>query len=198
MIKEKAKKIYKSLSVNKWGHVKRVLAFATKLSEELNLEEKDKKIIQVSALLHDIGYKKQFEIGRKDVHEKYSVEMAEEILLGEDFSENEIEIIKETISTHGVFEDCNTRFQKILFDADKLEKTTIGEIIRKSIIMHEKFKMNDEEIFLRLMEKMNERKFHFRESEKIAEENKKKIFEVFKHHKELFDYADEIEKKLDI
>lgn len=198
MIKEKIKKIYENLSVNKWGHVKRVLAFATMLSEELNLEKKDKKMIQVCALLHDIGYLKQFEIKGEDMHEKYSVEMVEEILLGEDFSKEEIKIIKETISTHGVFEDCKTEFQKILFDADKLEKTTIGEVIRKSIIMHEKFKMNDEQIFLRLMEKMAERKFHFNESEKIAKENKEKIFEAFSHYKELFDYSDEIEKKLNL
>ena len=198
MIKEKVKQIYENLSVNKWGHVKRVLAFATKLSEELNLEEKDKKLLQICALLHDVGYKKQFEIGGEDMHEKYSVEMVEEILSGENFSEEEIKIIKKTISTHGVFADCKTKLQKILFDADKLEKTTMGEVIRKSIIMHEKFKMNDEQIFLRLMKKMNERKFHFRESEKIAKENKDKIFSVFGHYKELFDYADEIEKKINI
>ncbi len=195
MIKEKIKKIYENLSVNKWGHVKRVLAFATKLSEELNLDEFEKKIIQVSALLHDIGYKKQFDLGGEDLHEKYSVEMTEKMVSNE-FNKDEIKIIKETISTHGNFEDCKTKFQKILFDADKLEKTTIGEVIRKSIVMHEKFKMNDEQIFLRLIEKMKERKFHFKESEKIAKENKEKIFEAFDHYNELFEYANEIEKKL--
>jgi HD superfamily phosphodiesterase len=198
MIKEKVKQIYESLPVNKWGHVKRVLAFATKLSEELNLEESEKRIIQISALLHDIGYKKQFEIDGEDLHEKYSVEMVDEIISEEGFSEEEIKIIKEIISTHGIFENCKTKFQKILFDADKLEKTTMGEIIRKSIIMHEKFKMNDEQIFLRLMEKMNERKFHFKESEKIAKKNKEKIFESFNHYRELFEYADEIEKKFNL
>ncbi len=196
MIKEKVKKIYENLSVNKWGHVKRVLAFSVKLSEGMNLNEFEKKIIKVSALLHDIGYKKQFEIGGKDLHEKYSVEMVEEILSNEEFNEDEIKVIKETISTHGTFEDCKTKFQKILFDADKLEKTTLGEVIRKSIIMHEKFKMNDEKIFLRLIEKMKQRKFHFKESEKIAKKNKEKIFEAFNHYQELFKYANEIEKKI--
>ena len=198
MIKEKVKQIYEDLSVNKWGHVKRVLAFTTKLSETLNLNKSEKRILQTCALLHDIGYKKQFEIEGEDMHEKYSVEMTEEILSGENFSEEETKIIKETISTHGVFEDCKTKFQKLLYDADKLEKTTMGEVIRKSIIMHEKFKMNDEQIFLRLIEKMNKRKFHFRESEKIAKENKERMFEAFNYYKELFDYADELEKKLNI
>ncbi len=198
MIKEKVKQIYENLSVNKWGHVKRVLAFATKLAEKLNLDEKNMKIIQVCALLHDIGYKKQFEIEGKDMHEKYSVEMVEEILSGEIFNKEEIKIIKRTIETHGVFEECKTKLQKILFDADKLEKMTIGEVIRKSIIMHEKFNINDEQIFLRLMEKMNKRKFHFSESKKIAKENKDKIFEAFNQYRELCDYADEIERKLNI
>ena len=58
--------------------------------------------------------------------------------------------------------------------------------------------MNDEQIFLRLMEKMNKQKFHFRESEKIAKENKERMFEAFNYYKELFDYADELEKKLNI
>ncbi len=196
MIKEKVKKIYESLSVNKWGHVKRVLAFSVKLSEELNLDEFGGKIIQVSALLHDIGYKKQFEIGGEDLHEKYSAEMVGEILSNEKFNKEEIKVIQETILTHGNFEDCKTKFQKILFDADKLEKTTIGEVIRKSIIMHEKFKMNDEEIFLRLIEKINQRKFHFKESEKIAKENKKKILGAFNHYGELLEYANEIERKI--
>jgi len=196
MIKEKVKKIYENLSVNKWGHVKRVLAFSTKLSEELNLDKSEKKIIQAVALLHDVGYKKQFEVGGKDLHEKYSVEMVDVIISNEEFNKDEIKIIKKTISTHGVFKDCKTKFQKILFDADKLEKTTLGEIIRKSIIMHEKFKMNDEQIFLRLMEKMKERKFHFKESEKIANENMEKILEVFRHYKNLHEYANDIEKEL--
>ena len=135
MIKEKVKQIYENLSVNKWGHVKRVLAFATKLSEELNLNVHEKKLIQISALIHDIGYKKQFEVKGEDMHEKYSVEMLDEILCGEYLEKEEIDIVKETISTHGIFENCQTKFQKILFDADKLEKTTIGEVIRKSIIM---------------------------------------------------------------
>lgn len=198
MIKEKVKTIYENLSVNKWGHVKRVLAFATKLSEELELKDSEKRIIQTAALLHDIGYKKQFEIGGEDIHEKHSSEMVEEILSEEKFSEEKINTIREIISTHGIFEDCKTKYQKILFDADKLEKTTIGEVIRKSIIMHEKFKMNDEQIFLRLMEKMNERKFHFEVSKKIAEENKQNLFVAFNHYKDLFEYADDIEKNLNI
>lgn len=198
MIKEKVKIIYESQSVNKWGHVKRVLAFVTKLSKELGLDNNEKKMMQISALLHDVGYKKQFEIGGEDIHEKYSSEMVEELLEGENVSQKEIQLIKETISTHGVFEDCKTKYQKILFDADKLEKTTLGELIRKSIIMHEKFRMNDEEIFLRLSEKINKRAFHFEVSKKIAEENKSKLFVVFNHYKELFEYADDIEKKLNL
>ena len=155
-------------------------------------------IVQISALIHDIGYKKQFELNGKDIHEKYSVEMVENMLLNEKFSKKDVELIKNTISTHGVFEDCKTTYQKILFDADKLEKTTMGEIIRKSIIMHNKFKMNDEQIFLRLMERMDERKFHFKESEKISDENKKNNFIAFKHYKELFKLANEIEKNINL
>jgi Mor family transcriptional regulator len=74
----------------------------------------------------------------------------------------------------------------------------MGEVIRKSIIMYGKFNMNDEQIFLRLMEKMKGRKFHFDISTKIADENRKNIFVAFNHYKELFDYADEIEKNFNL
>jgi len=198
MIKNKVKEIYENLSVNKWGHVKRVFAFATKLADKLNLEGKEKNMVQISALLHDVGYKKQFEVGGDDMHEKYSVEMVDDLLSQTELNKDEIQLIKETILTHGEYDDCKTKLQKILFDADKLEKTTIGEVIRKSVIMHEKFKMNDEEIFLRLMEKMKERKFHFKESTEIANENREKIFISFEHYKELFDYADKIEKDFSV
>ena len=100
------------------------------------------------------------------------------------------------IETHRFRNDNppKTKEAMILFDADKLDKTTVGEIIRKSIIMHEKFKMNDLEIFERLMKIMNERKFHFDISKKIAEENKKPLFEAFKDYKEFLDFTDEISK----
>ncbi len=190
--------------MNKWGHVKRVLVFATILARKLKLSDKELKIIQIAALLHDIGYKKQFErkakfkLKRKDRHEKHSADMADRIMNESGFDNEEVKLVKEIILTHGDFKKCKTKLQKILFDADKLDKTTVGEVIRKSIIMHEKFKMNDEEIFLRLIKRMNEIEFHFKESRKIAEENKKKVFSAFNSYKNLLEHADKIEKKLDI
>ena len=198
MIKNKVKEIYESLSVNKYPHVKRVLAFAIKIAKDQGLKGKDLELIEIIALLHDVGYKKQFEVGGKDKHEIYSVEVCREFLENTNFSKEEKEEICETIKTHGEFESCKTQFQKILFDADKLDKTSIGEIIRKSIIMHEGFKMNDQEIFERLNQRMNERKFHFEISKKISKENLKPINEAFKDYKEFLNFADEIEKNLNI
>jgi len=196
MIKNKAKKIYEGMSVNKYPHVKRVVGYVFKIAEAEGLNEREIELIKFAALLHDVGYKKVFEEGLEDKHELYSSEECENILKGEDLTEKEMSLIKETISTHGVFENCKTQFQKILFDADKLDKTNVGEIIRKSIIMHEKFKMNDLEIFERLMTRMNERKFHFEISKKIAEENKKPLFESFKNYKRFLEFTNETEKQL--
>ena len=112
MLKNDVREIYEGLSVNKWGHVKRVLAFATILSKKLGLNTKELRLVQASALVHDIGYKKQFEKGGEDIHEKHSVEMCEDILHKNGFSQEEIEEIREIISTHGVLEDCKTKLQK--------------------------------------------------------------------------------------
>lgn len=196
MIKEKVKEIYEALPVSRWGHVKRVLAFAEELSKKLKLNEEEKKIVQISVLFHDIGYKRQFEKGEKGSHKEHSMEMAEEILSEEGFNKKDIALIKEIIYSHGTFKDCKTKCQKILFDADKLEKVTMGEVIRKSIILHEKHKMNDEEIFDNLMNNMEKRKFHFKESKKIAEKSMKKIFSAFKDYKKLVERANEVEKEI--
>jgi hypothetical protein len=64
--------------------------------------------------------------------------------------------------------------------------------------MHEGFNMNDQEIFERLNQRMNERKFHFDLSKKISKENLKPINEAFKDYKEFLNFADEIEKNLNI
>lgn len=197
MIKEKVREIYENLSVNKWPHVKRVFAFTCIILDKLNLNEKDKELVKISALLHDIGYKKQFEVGGDDVHEKYSCEMVDDIL-GGSYKKDDIEKIKETILTHGCFDDCNTLFQKILFDADKLDKTTFGEVIRKSIILHGKYKMNDLEIFKEFVGRVGSRKFHLDESKKIAEDNKKMLSSIFTYYSKFTDIVDEKEKEFNL
>lgn len=194
MIKEKAKLIYESLSVNKWPHVKRVLTFADIISNKLNLSDSEKKIISISAILHDIGYKKLFEIGGEDIHEKYSSEMIEEFL-GDKYSEEMKNEIKKTILTHGSFDQCETLFQKILFDADKLDKTTFGEIIRKTIILHGKYKMNDLEIFEEFKERIESRKFHLDISKKIAKENKSDLLKIFSKYSEFLEVVEEKENE---
>ncbi|MAG07466.1 hypothetical protein CMI46_01470 [Candidatus Pacearchaeota archaeon] len=194
MVKNKVKEIYENMSVNKYPHVKRVVGYAVKIAKAENLSEREIGLIKIAALLHDVGYKKVFNEGLEDKHELYSCEICEEILHGQDLTEKEISLIKEIIITHSDFDKCKTKFQKILFDADKLDKTNMGELIRKSIIMYEKFKMDDVEIFERLRFKMNDQKFHFEISRKIAEENKKPIFESFENYKKFLEFTDGIEK----
>jgi HD superfamily phosphodiesterase len=78
-LKNKVEKLYCKLSKNKWLRVKRVLAFATLVGRKMKLSKKDIRIIQLAALLHDIGYIKQFQVGGKDRHEEYSCEVAKRV-----------------------------------------------------------------------------------------------------------------------
>jgi len=197
MIKEKAKKIYVGLSVNKWPHVKRVLAFTILISEKLKLDKKEREILKISALLHDIGYQKQFKVGGKDVHERYSCEMLDKFLKNT-YSEEEVDKIKGIISTHSCFENCKTLQQKILFDADKLDKTTFGEIIRKSIIFHGKYKMNDLQIFEKFIERFKNQKFHLEESKEIATKNLEKLKPVFEDYSKFLNFVNKKEEEVNI
>jgi HD superfamily phosphodiesterase len=196
MITQKARKIYESLPVNKYPHVKRVIYFTKVISKKLKLSKKEIKLMEIIALLHDIGYKKQFKLKEKGNHAKYSCEMIKGIIKGTKFNSNEIKFMQDTIKTHSKFNKCKTKFQKILFDADKLDKTTFGEIIRKSMIFHEKYKTDDLEIFKALKQKIEKRKFHFKISNKIAQKNKKLLDKVFKEHDNFLERVEKSEKTL--
>ena len=194
---KKTRDHYESFSTGKWFHAKRVCAYAIKFSRKLKLNEKDLEIIKIAALIHDIGYSKV--IGRnhntgkekiigKDNHATYGAEMCEDFLKELELDKYAVEKIKEAITSHDNFNECKTLFQKIIYDADKLDKTSIGEVIRKSLIMNRRG-LDEEHMFHRLKEKMNKGKFHFEESKEIAKENLSRINPSFDRYAEFLDFC---------
>ncbi len=120
-IKKFARKhLEKNDFIHGWGHTKRV----SKLSKKLGREEgADLKILEVAALLHDIGIHKN----RKN-HEKISAEMARNFL--ENFGKRE-EVV-DCIESHRFSkgESPGTLEAKILQDADMLDAIGAVGIIR--------------------------------------------------------------------
>lgn len=91
-------------------------------------ENADMKILQLSALLHDIGRKKEDELkskkaGHEICHAELGAEMAAEILRKHKYDEERIEKIAHCIKTHR-FRGKNipeSKEAKVLFDSDKLD-----------------------------------------------------------------------------
>jgi HD superfamily phosphodiesterase len=191
-LKEIIKKRYCEWSVNKYYHVLRVLTFAAILSKKKKLSEKEKTIVQLAALLHDLGYRKQFETNcKKDKHELYSCEEARSLLKDFNISDDIIESVVSAIKTHSNFKACKSLIQKLLYDADKLDKTTLGEVIRKSIICYEKYGMDELEIFKTLQSNLNKTRFHLNESKRIAQKNKKILMSVYKNYNSFINNIDD-------
>jgi uncharacterized domain HDIG len=102
-----------------WFHVKRVENIALELAEK---EGADRKIVQASVLLHDIGRKKEDENEIED-HAVWGSKKAEEILEELDYDDEFIEKVKECIETHRYSRgpDPESIEAKVLSDADNLD-----------------------------------------------------------------------------
>lgn len=95
-----------------------------RIAQLINLEEKlgfEKEIIYVTAILHDIGKSFQYENGTP--HEIASWEIAERILKGYEFSEEEIELIRQGILGHR--NKKSVGFSLLIYRADKLSRQCI-------------------------------------------------------------------------
>ncbi len=108
-----------------WSHVERVKFLA------LNIGKKEKanlKIIEVAALLHDIGRKDEMKNKGFFCHAECGAEMAKKILAKYSFENEDIKAIVHCIGTHRYRKGSapETIEAKVLFDADKLD--SIGAV----------------------------------------------------------------------
>lgn len=108
-------------SAHNMDHVMRVYHMACKLVEN---EDADLEVIEIAALLHDIGGEKEIQdtTGRTD-HSIESVKLAEPFLRKLKISEAKIKHITDCIISHRYRTENKpqTLEAKVLFDADKLE-----------------------------------------------------------------------------
>lgn len=125
-IRVKAKAYFKDASgCHDWTHVERVVKLAMKIGK---IEKTDLDVLEVAALLHDIGRKEEMKSKGSFCHAEKGAEMARVVL-------DSLKIEKETIDRicHCIISHRNrnnhlpkTIEAKVLFDADKLD--SIGAI----------------------------------------------------------------------
>jgi len=114
-----AKEQMAKLGLHGWPHVKRVQRLCVQLSK--NMKEVDSEVVEVAALLHDVG--KYVEKGNNAVdHGAISAGMAEEFLNSVKFDEEKVAAVCHAIRVHTYGEEPRSVEAKILHDADFLDK----------------------------------------------------------------------------
>lgn len=119
IVERYAKKQMAKLGVHGWPHVKRVQHLCLKLSTEA--VKVDSEVVEVAALLHDVGKFKERENNAVD-HGSVSAEMAEKFLNSIRFDKEKIAAICHAIRVHTHRAETHSVEAKILHDADFLDK----------------------------------------------------------------------------
>ncbi|MBW2978174.1 HD domain-containing protein [Candidatus Woesearchaeota archaeon] len=174
--------VRKNLEQETINHTLRVRQIALKLAET---EEVDKEIVELAALLHDIGYMKGF----KD-HAKSGVPITREFLTKQSYDPMKIGKIINCITKHSGKETPQTTEEKIIWDSDCLDRIGAIGILRMSPKFVKYNLCKEEELPEVLKTKLNS------DADKLHTETAKKFA------KQLVDYQNkffkELQKQLDI
>ncbi len=123
-IEQEAKTYFHGASgCHDWTHVQRVLNLALHLGR---LETADLKILEVAALLHDIGRREEMRAKGAFCHAEMGGKLAQKILARYKLDRDVVGNIVHCIRTHRFRDRRNipkTIEAKVLFDADKLDST---------------------------------------------------------------------------
>jgi uncharacterized protein len=126
LIENLVRKLYPEDMVHGLDHVLRVRDIALKIAEAIP-EPVDREVLEVAALLHDIG-----RVSRDKDHAKHSAEIAYIILKLACFPEDKVRKVVEAILSHSFSEGVKPMSieAKILSDADKLDALGVIGIAR--------------------------------------------------------------------
>jgi uncharacterized protein len=110
------------LAQHNWSHIVRNLYRAEEIAE--TEKEVDMEVLYAATMLHDIGTT----VGEYQNHDENSRKLAREKLPELGFSEDKTENIVNTPEEFAGEKDSQSIEAKILSDADKLEKSSLGSI----------------------------------------------------------------------
>lgn len=109
------------LEQHNWSHIVRNIYRAEEILE--TEEDVDMEVLYAATMLHDIG----ITIGKYEDHDENSRKLARKKLPEFGFSDEETEKIVEVLEEFAE-DECELIEAKILSDADKLEKSSLGSI----------------------------------------------------------------------
>jgi putative nucleotidyltransferase with HDIG domain len=107
------------LGVHGWPHVRRVQRLCLKLSSQVKTI--DSEVVEVAALLHDVGKFAEKEDNAVD-HGRVSAEMAERFLNSIKFDKEKVAAVCHAIRVHTHRAEPHSIEAKVLHDADFLDK----------------------------------------------------------------------------
>jgi uncharacterized protein len=125
-IEKEAKKYFVGASgCHDWTHIERVRNLALHIGKR---EKADLSIVEIAALLHDLGRKKEMQSKGLICHAKESAKLAKPILKKYKFSQRQIDNILHCIKAHRFRKGLapKTIEAKVIYDADKLD--SIGAV----------------------------------------------------------------------
>ncbi|MFA5318217.1 MAG: HD domain-containing protein [Patescibacteria group bacterium] len=125
-IEKEARKYFIGASgCHDWTHIERTRNLALRIGKK---EKADLQILEIAALLHDVGRKEEMKAKGKFCHAQRSAEIAEKFLRKLKINENDIKNILHCIICHRYRNEHipQTLEAKVLFDADKLD--SIGAV----------------------------------------------------------------------
>lgn len=125
-IEKEAKNYFDGASgCHDWSHIERVKTLALYIGKK---EKADLQIIEMAALLHDIGRKEEMKSKGLFCHAEKGAILAQKILKKYEISDEEIENIVHCVKAHRFRNNHkpDTLEAKVLYDADKLD--SIGAI----------------------------------------------------------------------
>ncbi len=203
-IEAEAKKFFSnSRGSHDWEHTLRVYNLCLHIGKE---ERADMEILEIAALLHDIGREEQDKCNGVVCHAERGAELAEEMLTDLGVSEEKIERIIHCIRAHRFRkgESPKSKEAKILFDADKLDSIGAVGVGRAFLFAGEiGAKLHDKNIDIEKTKEYSKDDTAYREymlkrrrvKEKILTKEGKRLAE--ERHKFMVEYFNRLNKEVE-
>jgi predicted metal-dependent HD superfamily phosphohydrolase len=162
------------------GHTVAVVEGVTELCDHLRISKQQKRVIQVAAWFHDLGYSRQIE-----GHEVRSAQEAEKFLRGYHVEEEQIVCVKTCIQATKYPQKPVAVLEQIICDADMLHLSGKGfldssEKLRKEWQLTKGLTCGDKEWYTLNLEFLSEHRYHTSYAQKNLESRKSKNIKILK------------------
>lgn len=159
-------------------HTLDVLRNSETIADRSDLKEEDKRILQCSALFHDLGYIDGF-----DEHETKSAAFAREFLQSKNIDPIIIAEVEQAILATKIPQKPSNEISRILCDADlmylsdELHYFDESELLRKEWMQTGKSRMNEKEFYKNSMKFFENHHYHSKYGKQVLSAGKDKIYQ---------------------